>query len=251
MQVIANLIAEAIDRYNAEGALKTSNKSLEEEMDRSRKLQQEILDNSMSERWELGGFLHDTLGQKLVAVKMMADGLKRKLVKSENGYESDVDKMQEILDESISEIRDLTHDIIPVDIEAGGVEHAFKELMRQSEELYDIECELNYDEGFTEIKDRKVATNLYLVIQEAVKNAALHGEANRIKISIDTGDELIIKVKDDGSGLPKDRKESDGGGTRIMQHRLDILEGSLQIENDGEGEFGGAVVKCTIPVDGK
>src|SRR5699024_6192903 len=129
---------------------------------------------------------------------------------------------------------------------------AFENLMRDSEKLFDIECELDVDEAFTEIKDRNLATKLYLIVQEAIKNAHNHGSADRVSVSARCSDgEVSLQVADDGSGLTKDREESEGSGTKIMQHRIDLMNGSLQIENDGGDELGGAVVTCRVPFDKK
>src|SRR5699024_5436345 len=244
--VVANIFAEMIDRNKAERELSVAHQDLQDQYNHSRKLQQEILDINMSERWDLGSFLHDKLGQKLIAVKMMADSINRSHKKED--VTDDLKRMREILDESIEEIRVLAHNIIPIDIDT-GIEHAFNQLIVHSQKLYNIECELDYNEDFTKINDRKLATNLYLIAQEAIKNAVLHGSANHIKDTAYAGDELVIKVQDNGSGMRQDEQDkSDGSGTHIMQHRVDILKGSLQIENNSDGAYNGAAVTCKIPL---
>lgn len=249
LQVVANIFAEMIDRDKAERKLSDANEELQDEFEHSKKLQQEILDSSMAERWELGGFLHDTLGQKLVALKMMADGITQKrLGEGADSIVTDLKTMQDILGESINEIRTLAQNIIPVDIDT-GIANAFEHLMKHSQKLYGIECKLEYDEGFTKIKDRKLATNLYLIVQEAIKNAVLHGKTKHIKVTALCNDKLVLQVHDDGSGMTKEgRKKSDGSGTRIMQHRVDLLKGSLQIKNEGNGEYKGVTVTCKVPL---
>src|SRR5699024_5524663 len=64
LQVVANIIGLAIERYEVREDLKRA-------LDRSEQYQREILSNNVSERWRLGQYLHDNLSQVLAAVKIM------------------------------------------------------------------------------------------------------------------------------------------------------------------------------------
>ncbi len=75
LQVVANMIGEVIDRRQSTDELEAINQKLQEQIRMSKQYQREILNNSIAERWQLGGVLHDNLAQKLVAVKMLLSEL--------------------------------------------------------------------------------------------------------------------------------------------------------------------------------
>ncbi|GAB2672134.1 GAF domain-containing protein [Saccharopolyspora gloriosae] len=64
------------------------------------------------------------------------------------------------------------------------------------------------------------------VVREAVTNALRHGEATAITVSIDTGTDLTIEVRDNGRGLGAG---SSGNGLRNLRDRAVQLSGTLEL----------------------
>lgn len=250
LQVVANLIGEALDRERQEEELKSANKKLQDEIRHSISLQKEILNNSVIERWKLGEYLHDNLGQRLVAKKMLLEDIGDKLKRKEADVSAELNQIKEIIEKDIADVRNLTHEIIPVDIEEGGIEHALQFLLKHMGKIYDVNCTLSGNGTIERIKNKKSATNLYLIVQEAIKNAVLHGEAKNIKIDIHAENgELHLKIEDDGKGLADISTEHHGQGMRIMNHRMELIGGTCSIENiEGESRSG-VRVSCTIALD--
>ena len=118
-----------------------------------------------------------------------------------------INEIKDLIDLEIDNIRNLSHDIIPVDVEKEGASHAFNLLMRRSQNIHDLRCVLESDGVLDEIDDRELATNLYHITQEAIKNAAMHGNAELIFVDIKKENEkLYLQIKDDGKGFAPDRK---------------------------------------------
>lgn len=243
VQAVANIVGMAIQQDRAKQELKN-------ETERSLQYQREIVNNSIIDRWEVGGYLHDQLGQSLAVTKILINDIKSKLAEGEKDIISEVEQVKSIIDENIEGIRDLTHYIIPVDIEKEGVEYAFRFLMRQTQKLYGINCTLKIGDIISEIKDRKVATQLYYIIQEGIKNAATHGQAQNIKVEIFAPNgEVVLRVEDDGTGFPSAKKCDEGRGLRIVKYRMELLCGNIDIKNKAEfGNGTGTIMTCTIPL---
>lgn len=249
IQMAANIVGMAIERRQAQKRLEQTNAQLREEMKRSRQYQKDILKNNIIERWELGGYLHDNLGQMLASAKIIIHDIENKLKPNDTGIAEQIDTLNSIIDKGIEGIRNLTHDIIPVDIEKEGVEYAFHFLMRQTQKLYDINCMLKMNKIVTEIKNRKMATHLYHVVQEAIKNAVMHGAAKNITVIVrESDDNLILQVADDGVGI-SNKKRSNGKGLRIMKHRMDLLGGTFNIEDISDDKATGTRVTITLPLE--
>jgi signal transduction histidine kinase len=250
VQIASNIMGMTSERIKKNRSLKEMNKQLEEEVRRSREYQREILQNSIAERWNLGGYLHDNLAQTLVSIKVMISGIKAETENADLDLSSQIDMILENIDEGITQIRNLTHEIIPVDIEEEGVEHAFRLLVRELQKTHDVNCILKVDEVIEKINDKEVATNLYHIIQEAVKNAAIHGEAEKVIIeTAEVDDKLKLEITDDGLGISNtDYKKDEGCGTNIMRHRIELLGGSFSRKEIADGEKTGTRVICTLPL---
>ncbi|MGM0545649.1 MAG: CheR family methyltransferase [Bacteroidota bacterium] len=233
--------------------LKKVEQKLKEEIERSTNLQKQILSNSLSERWELGEYLHDNLGQILATIKIMIHELKNELSNSGEDKISPslrkiINEIKDLINIEIDNIRNLSHDIIPIDVEKEGVSHAFNLLMRRSQEVHDAKCILESDGILDQITNRELSTNLYHITQEAIKNAAIHGKAKRILVTIKKeNDDLLLQVKDDGNGFSPDEIKNGGMGLRIMNHRVDLMDGSFNIEALPKSDRYSTLVQCTFP----
>ncbi|HXU33261.1 MAG TPA: ATP-binding protein, partial [Thermoanaerobaculia bacterium] len=78
---------------------------------------------------------------------------------------------------------------------------------------------------------------LYLLLKEAIHNAARHSRASRVMVSLAVrGNVLLARVEDDGTGLPAAPGERSGHGLDSMRRRAGLLGGRLTIESaPGEG----------------
>jgi len=90
-----------------------------------------------------------------------------------------------------------------------------------------------------------VAAHLYRIAQEAVTNAIKHGKAKNIQIGLASArDKSVLTVKNDGVDLPTVLPKNKGMGLQIMDHRAEMVHGSLDIR---KGDEGGTVVTCVFP----
>lgn len=251
IRIAANLIGMSIERARYQKELEDKNRRLEKEAQKNRRYQKEILHSNIAERWQIGGYLHDNLGQILASAKILIHELEKKLAIKNIDTADKFDDLKELLDKGIESVRNISHDLIPVDIEKEGVAHAFRILIRQARKIHNINCTFETSEILDEIKNRKLATHLYHVIQEAIKNAALHGAAKNIRIEAHkTGDSLFIRIEDDGTGFQEHFTKNHGRGIQIMRYRAELLGGTLTITNKKtSGEPGaGVVIICTLPL---
>ena len=87
--------------------------------------------------------------------------------------------------------------------------------------------------------------HLYRIAQEAINNAATHGKARNVSISLNTTDEsMSLEIADDGVGISQLSHESSGMGLKVMQYRARLSGGELQVR---KGPHGGTVVSYTSP----
>ena len=250
IQVIAHIIGSAIERDHAIMIRSKINERLQEEVKRSEQFQRDVLDVNIVQRWEIGEYLHDNLAQDLGSMKIAINEFRKLL--STNQHEKAIEKLDELkilLDNQIDEIRDLSHEIIPIDFEEEGVSHAFSYLMKQTQENHQLNCSLQTDGILDKLDNREVATHLYHITQEAIKNAVNHGTARNIRVIVAANNiYLNLQIFDDGSGMISQDQTKQGMGLRIMQHRTELLDGTFAIENLEENSRFTTCISCLIPL---
>ena len=209
-----------------------------------RRLEKEILNVSEEERRRIGQDLHDGLGQMLTGIGLLSQDLARELEEEDHDRADDVAEITEHIKEADQYARDLSHGLIPVDVEANGLTEALRRLAQNAERLFNVHCSFREVDTVL-IHNNTVATHLYRIAQEAVSNAVRHGEADDIKIILASGDEqLRLQVRDDGVGVDAEATDGSGMGVHIMNYRARIIGGTLEISS----ELGnGTVVTCTVP----
>jgi signal transduction histidine kinase len=84
--------------------------------------------------------------------------------------------------------------------------------------------------------------HLLAVLREALSNVGRHAKAHRVTVSADVGDQLVLRVEDDGIGIPATGRRS---GLRNLAERAENLGGSCTA---GAGEAGGTVLVWRIPL---
>ena len=85
---------------------------------------------------------------------------------------------------------------------------------------------------------------MYRTVQEALTNAMKHGRAKHAVVEIVEDDTTVhVTVRDDGAGFdPAER--TDGFGLLGMQERVQLLDGTLEIESTPGA---GTTVNATFP----
>ncbi|MFO8099075.1 MAG: PAS domain S-box protein [Salinibacter sp.] len=209
-----------------------------------RRLEKEILSISEQERRRIGQDLHDGLGQMLTGIGLLSQNVTRELEAEGHERADDMAEITEHVKEADQYARDLSHGLIPVDVEANGLPEALRRLSKNARRLYDVSCSFREVET-ARVYDNTTATHLYRIAQEAVNNAVRHGDAEHINLILAAGPEQIrLQIRDDGSGFEATSVHDAGMGIRIMRYRARIVGGTLDVNSDlGSG----TIVTCTLP----
>jgi PAS domain S-box-containing protein len=208
------------------------------------RLQRQLIDAVWNQHRRLGQELHDTLGQSLTGIGMVADSLAKRL---EARGQPEAEKQTELvgmIQQAKMEVRQLTKVLYPVDVDAQGLVAALEELALAIGERSQIRCEFKGDRTI-QIRDNDAATHLFRIAQEAVHNAVKHAHPKRIAITLTKPrGRVTLTVRDDGPGFTGSAAPRSGGlGMRIMQYRANAIGAQLSIETAGSG---GTRVRCTM-----
>lgn len=199
------------------------------------KLEKEILSIAERERYRVGQYLHDDLGQFLVGIEAMCSLLQKKLKKDKHGCFSLATEMSEYIKEAIENARRTAQGLCPVKLEENGLRFAIKDLVSKTSRIFNISCKF-YDAADVIIYSSDTAINMFYIVQESINNAAKHSKADSITVSYTTDEErILLVVKDNGQGfeLPA---ASGGLGLDLMKYRARAIGATLSISSEpGKG----------------
>ncbi len=205
------------------------------------RLERQIIAVSLEERSKIGRDLHDGLGSHLSGVEMLSKVLQKKLEADAPDKALQLGRIRNLIREAIEKTRRLAHGLYPVHIIEQGLEASIEELIVEVESLYYVECTFSYGSS-GEALDNNAATHIYYIIREAVFNAARHGMAKHIAISIAKDrNHLSVTIQDDGKGIA-DAAQQKGMGLHTMKYRAKAIGASLFIQ---PGEQGGTLVSLS------
>lgn len=208
-----------------------------------KRLEREILDISAREQQRIGQDLHDGLGQHLTGIAFLSKVLEQKLAAKSLGEATEAAEIAALVNQAITQTRDLARGLCPVQLEASGLVAALQELASKTESLFNVSCHFECEHSVL-IHDNAVATHLYYIGQEAISNAVKHGKAQRIRVGLAAENHRItLTVQDDGIGFPEVPEKHAGMGLHIMKYRARMVDGSLTIERDVAG---GTTVTCSL-----
>jgi PAS domain S-box-containing protein len=213
------------------------------DVSRRRELEREVTEVAAAEQRRIGQELHDGVSQELTGLSMLASALRDRINGSPPATCALADRVLDGLAKVHKHVRDVSHGLVPVDVDAEGLRAALEELSARIRQQSGIECVFHGPRGLS-VKDNLTATHLYHIVQESVNNALRHGRPSRIDIQVQARPEaLILTVEDDGIGIPADTNRNHGVGLRLMGYRARFIGGILQIRpRDGKG----TVVSCTL-----
>ncbi len=188
------------------------------------------------ERKRIARDLHDGVGQSLLLMK------KQMVTTHEVTQEN-----QDLITETLEEVRSISQDLHPFQLEKFGLTTAINEVIQKVEKSTDLFITKEID-TIDKLLDDKAEINLYRTIQEAFNNIVKHSEATAAKISVQKVDKsLIINIKDNGKGFDHELAvvTSKSLGLRTMFERITSIGGKLKIE---KGVTKGTMILIRVPV---
>ena len=134
------------------------------------------------EQQDLVHTLHDTLGQQLTGLGMLAASLKQRLSGADEESVQTAQQIARAAQEALEQVRQLSKGLFPADVDGEGFVDALRQLCATTESLHKIPCSLEGDRRVV-IPDSRAATELFRIAQEGLTNALRHAEAHRLAIA--------------------------------------------------------------------
>jgi signal transduction histidine kinase len=195
----------------------------------------------LADRDRIARDLHDHVIQRLFATGLGLQGTLRRA--ADPDVRARIQKAVEQLDETVREIRTSIFDLHT----SGG--NGMEGLRRR---LLDTVAELTADASPTPsvrisgavdtLVPPSVAEHADAVVREALSNALRHARASELTLAVDAGEDLVIRVGDDGIGIPSDVRRS---GLANLAERARACRGTLDVV---ARDSGGTLLTWRVPL---
>lgn len=195
-----------------------------------------------NERKRIAGDLHDNIGPLLAALKINF----RRIIQSREGdlKEVLVSKTGSIIDDSITEIRNVAHNLMPKSLSLNGLINTLTDYFESIQQLYG-KCVV-FNHNISSILNTDVQMNIYRIVCELVLNAARHSNASKIVVNITSDERYIsITIRDDGKGFEPKLNGKKSLGLQNVESRVLYMKGKFSLKTE-QGR--GTVANMDIPL---
>lgn len=230
----------------------TERKRIEEELrevnQKLKHLSARVLSVQEDERRYIARELHDDVGQVLTALKIGLDTM----VKAGPSALSAVQPIElaDMATRALTQVRDITLALRPPQLDDLGLPAALRWHLDQQSRVSGWDSLFEAD-SLPRRLESGLETACFRVVQEALTNAARHGKASRVEVSLKVRDShLCVAVVDDGEGFDlQEVRHRLMRGTSVglagMEERVVLAKGTLKIST-GPGQ--GTAINAEFPI---
>jgi signal transduction histidine kinase len=211
--------------------------------DELRQSRQRIVTAREEERRRIRRDLHDGLGPQLASQTLGLDAIAQLMETNPQKAHSLLESLQAQAHESIQDVRRLIYDLRPPALDDLGL----FETLKQSTVRYET-GQLHFSFELSDMRSvlpAAIETAIYRITQEAITNVVRHAQATRCTVRLScTDNEILVKVEDNGRGLPTTYQP--GIGLQTMRERAAELNGETIIDVSPQG---GTRVLTRLPLE--
>jgi two-component system, NarL family, sensor histidine kinase UhpB len=209
--------------------------------DERRESSRRILAAQEGERSRIARELHDEVGQMLTAVALQAE-------RAAGGTSRQDEALNEIADtvkRSIEDVHRIGRELRPEALDDLGLVSALIALCSRVAQQGAVRVRRDLDWRLPALSSEAELV-IYRVAQEALTNVLRHAGASEVTVTLRGADRwVLLAVRDDGHGLPEDRRE---GGLAGMRERALLIDAELEVHPGGGG---GTEIVLSVPVGGE
>ena len=195
----------------------------------------QILKSQEDERRRIAVNLHDTLGQNLLFIKNQSR-LALQMPDDKTALQHRMDVISETASQAIEEVRQITHNLRPYQLDRLGLTQAVRAIIQQVSDNSEILFANNVDD-IDRIFDEESEIHVYRIMQESLNNIVKHSKATEATVVVKRQTTaVLLSIRDNGRGFDSTRANSAGLGLNGIAERVWILGGKSTISSSpGQG----------------
>ena len=204
---------------------------------RLKELAQRFMRFQVNERRGFSRELHDGINQLLVSCKFRIElaGNKLKRDHDKDVIHQELIKAGELMNQTISEVRQISHNLRPTLLDDLGLDTALKALIDQFMERTGVQVTYRFEVSST-LPD-EIEMTVYRLTQESLTNIEKHAQAKHISLQVTQSyRHVVFECLDDGKGFSHKSELTAGIGLINMRERLELIGGDFMLESQrGKG----------------
>jgi two-component system NarL family sensor kinase len=207
-----------------------------------------VVQSQEDERAHLARELHDGTSQTLVSAKLLVESAVDQIERESRDAPPALAKALSRLNESLTEVRRISHRLRPAMLDTLGLPAALELLGREFGEAGGTQVSVEVQGEELELPE-EVKTVLFRVAQEALANIGKHAQARHAHLCLRFEDRggVVLRIDDDGRGFDVDEVQLDplrGIGLRNMRERLNSIGGHFEVRATAET---GTILRAEVP----
>jgi signal transduction histidine kinase len=245
--LIAGLLRQRSSRRRAEMALRAREEVLQTSFRRIRRMAGRLINAQETARSQIARELHDDVCQRLVAISMTVNSLKRSLATRDKRTKHSLSQLEASVLDTVDSVRRLSHDLHPASLRLVGLVAGLKGHCLEVERRHDVEITVQTRGDFADMTP-EVSVCLFRIVQESLRNGITHGGARRLAVSVAARDGLVdMTVADDGRGFDLAAVQRSGSGLGLVsiEERAHVVGGRAQIITEPQR---GTTIYVRVPV---
>ena len=177
--------------------------------------------------------LHDQIGATLTSISFLSEVAKNR----ENSAEltsSTLDRIGQYSRDMIAEMNDIVWIINPLNDSFEKIVDRVQNFASALTASRNIGFIFEIDPGIKDISlSMRQRKNIYLILKEAINNAAKHSNCSLLKITLHNANaKIYAKIKDNGQGISSSSIKMAGNGLQNMRQRAEEMGGILEIYSE-------------------
>ncbi len=206
-----------------------------------------MIEATEDERKRIAKDLHDGIVQTLTGLSLRLQKGFSMIKDASEEQEQRYKESKVMLDDSIAEVRNISHQMMPRALSDMGLIPALEDMLNKSlgstEIVYEFEHHKMEGERFPE----NVEISLYRICQELINNIIKHSQAKAVSVQLlKTKSHLVLVVEDNGKGFKFDSIEHRNGiGLMNISSRAKAINGEVNYQPSPKQ---GTVATIRIPL---
>ena len=216
---------------SGETALHESEAALLRSRNELRALAAKLLQTQAEERRRVSRELHDDLSQKIAKLQFDVETLEQHLPPDLKEMKKWLLIIRDGVETLSNDVRRIAHELHPSALDHLGLAVALRSYAREFTEREGIRVHFTPRKVPASIP-AEVASTLYRIVQEALRNVAKHAGKTSVGIALTGGsNRLSLSIRDNGIGFDVDSVQDKGGlGLISMQERARLVHGDFSLE---------------------
>lgn len=189
---------------------------------------QAVIESTETERRRIARDLHDGIGQQLGGLKLAWQQIGKNLSPEEK---IKLDSLSQILNETSTEVRNLSHQMMPKMLEQDGLKPAIEDMLLKTLGINKISFDYNFSANQKRLVP-EVELAIYRISQELIANILKHSSATKVVVDFyERQQKYFLMIEDNGKGFQNSENATLGLGLQNIKARATAIKAELTFES--------------------